>query len=194
RKRFGVEDAGNAPADPQGEFVGMNHLYIAQSIEEVAARTGRTVDDVMRAIARARTILFEARVKRPRPHRDDKVIAAWNGLMIAAMARAARQLVGSPRRSKCRRAAIRAGEFAKQTLWRADDRRLFRSYRDDKAVVDGFCEDYACLAWAALELFQLTGAGEWLQWAMELTRVQIELFYDEADGGWFSTTGEDASR
>ena len=191
RKRFGVEDSGNAPADPQGEFVGLNHLYIAQTIEEVAARLGRSVEDVMGAIGRARTTLFEARETRPRPHRDDKVIAAWNGLMIAAMARAARQLVDSPRRDEWRRAAIRAGEFARTTLWRADSRQLLRCYRAGDAAIDAFCEDYACLTWAAIELFQLTADRAWLDWAIALTEVQTARFLDENDGGWFSTTGHD---
>jgi uncharacterized protein YyaL (SSP411 family) len=193
RRRFGIEDQGNAPSDPQGEFIGLNHLYIAQSIEDVAARTDRGVDEVMAAVMRGRTKLFEAREARPRPHRDDKVIAAWNGLMIAAMARAAHQLVDSPRRSVWRAAALRAGEFARTTLWDAAARRLRRRYRDSDAAIDGFCEDYACQTWGALELFQLTGDATWLDWAVELVAVQTELFFDEVDGGWFSTTGADSS-
>jgi len=59
--------------------------------------------------------------------------------------------------------------------------------------VEGFCEDYACLAWGALELFQTTGDGRWLEWAVDLTNVQTELFFDATDGGWFSTTGDDPS-
>ena len=193
RKRFGVEDNGNAPSDPQGEFIGMNHFYLAQTIEEVATRTNHSVDEVMAALTRARTTLFETREERPRPHRDDKVIAAWNGLMIAAMARAARQLVESPRRGDWRESAIRAGEFARTTLWDASNRRLRRRYRAGDAAIPAFCEDYACMAWAALELFQLTGQDVWLHWASDLTSVQIDQFYDESDGGWFSTTGEDTS-
>ncbi len=193
RKRFGIEDNGNALADPQGEFRGQNLLYIAQSIEEVSVRTGRDVESVMRALRRARKVLFDARNQRPRPHLDDKVIAAWNGLMIAAMARAARLMVDSPRRNEWRQAAIRAAEFAHQALWRPADRRLWRRFRDGEAAVEGFCEDYACLAWGALELFQTTGNGRWLEWAVDLTNVQTELFFDATDGGWFSTTGDDPS-
>ncbi len=193
RKRFGIEEEGNALADPHGEFTGMNLLYIAQPIEAVAARTGRDAEAVMRALLRARAVLYEAREARPRPHRDDKVITAWNGLMIAAMARAARQLVDSPRRADWRQAAIRAAEFVHAHLWRPDERRLLRRYRDGDAAIDGFCEDYACLTWAALELFQTTGEARWLDWAEQLTARQTDLFYDAADGGWFSTTGDDPS-
>ena len=192
-KRFGVEPQGNALADPQAEFVGQNILYVAQDIEDVAARTGRTADNVMAALARARQTLFDERSRRPRPHLDDKVITAWNGLMIAAFARAARTLVESPRRAEWRSAAERAARWVKQTLWRGADRNLLRRFRDGEAAIDAFCEDYAYLAWGALELFQATGDPEWLSWAIDLTDAQISRFYDERDGGWFSTTGADAS-
>ena len=193
RRRFGIEDAGNAPADPQGEFVNQNILYVAQSIEEVAARSGRTVEDVLVVLKHARATLFDERAKRPRPHLDDKVIAAWNGLMIAAFARAARILVDSPRRAEWQHAAERAAEAVEAHLWRPSERRLRRRYRDGDAAVDAFCEDYACLTWALVELFQATGEARWLIWALELTATQTTLFWDERDGGWFSTTGEDPS-
>jgi uncharacterized protein YyaL (SSP411 family) len=191
RRRFGVEDDGNAPADPQGEFRGQNLLYVAQSVEDIAARSGRSQDDVVEVLTRARTAMFDARESRPRPHRDDKVIAAWNGLMIAAFARAGRQLVGSPRRQEWRDAAERAAAAIEARLWQPERRRLLRRYRDGEAGIDAFCEDYSCLVWGYLELFQMNGDARWLDRAIELTAIQTELFLDRADGGWFSTTGED---
>jgi uncharacterized protein YyaL (SSP411 family) len=193
RRRFGMEESGNALADPQGEFRGQNILYVAQSVEDIVARTDRSIDDVMAVLARARQVLYEARKVRPRPHLDDKVITAWNGLMIAAFARAGRVLVDSPRRTEWRDAAVRAAEAIRSRLWQPDRRRLLRIYRDGQAAVDGFCEDYAYLGWGLTELFEGTGDGRWLDWALELTAVQAELFFDESDGGWFSTTGEDPS-
>jgi uncharacterized protein len=193
RRRFGIEDGGNAPADPQGEFTGQNILYVAQSIEDVAARCGKTEDEVMAVLVKARHLLFESRERRPRPHRDDKVITAWNGLMIAAFARAARVLVDSPRRQEWRGSAERAASSVRAHLWRADEKRLLRRFRDGDAAIDGFCEDYAYLAWGLIELFQATGEARWLEWALEITEAQTALFWDEQDGGWFSTTGEDPS-
>jgi uncharacterized protein YyaL (SSP411 family) len=192
-KRFGIEPHGNALSDPQQEFEGQNILYVAQSIDDVSARTGQSVDDVMTALARARGTLFEARSTRPRPHLDDKILTAWNGLMIAAFARAARVLVDSPRRDEWRAAAERAASWIRAELWRGSDRRLRRRYRDGEAAIDAFCEDYAYLAWGLIELFQATGRAEWLSWALDLTDVQTSLFYDARDGGWFSTTGQDQS-
>jgi len=193
RRRFGVEDQGNALADPQGEFENQNILFIAQTIEDVAAREGRPVDDVMRVLAHARQRLYDARAERPRPHLDDKVITAWNGLMIAACARAARVLVDSPRRTEWRQAAERAATTVRARLWRSADRRLWRRYRDGEAGIDAFCEDYACLAWGVLELFQTTGDPMWLTWAREIVDAETALFSDDRDGGWFSTTGADPS-
>ena len=147
----------------------------------------------MRVLAHARQTLYDARAARPRPHLDDKVITAWNGLMIAAFARAARVLVDSPRRGEWREAAVRAASAARTRLWRQAERRLFRRYRAGDAGIDGFCEDYACLAWGLIELFQTTGDAAWLTWARELVATQTSLFSDDRDGGWFSTTGADAS-
>ncbi len=159
----------------------------------VVARQFAANEAVVSALARARQALFDARQRRPRPHLDDKIIAAWNGLMIAAFARAARTLVESPRRDEWRAAAVRAATWARHHLWRAADRRLYRRHRDGESAIDAFCEDYAYLAWGLIELFQATGDDAWLTWAQELTDVETTLFHDERDGGWFSTTGDDRS-
>ena len=192
-RRFGVEPNGNALSDPQGEFTGQNIFYVAQNVEEIAARMGKSPDDVMAALVRTRQKLFEARAERPRPHLDDKVLTAWNGLMIAAFARAARLLVDSPRRNEWLDAAVTAATWIRQTMWRREDGRLLRRFRDGEAAIDGFCEDYAYLAWGAIELFQATGSPEWLDWACDLSAAETARFFDERDGGWFSTTGADAS-
>jgi hypothetical protein len=189
RRRFGIEAGGNAPQDPQGEFTGRNLLYTAQSIEDVAARSGRGVDEVMAALGRIREKLFAAREKRPRPHLDDKILTAWNGLMIAAFARAARVLAGRPSAETYRTAAIRAARFIRITLWK--DGRLLRRYRDGDAAIDAYAEDYAYLIWGLLELFQADGEASWLEWALTLRRQMDEKFWDPDGGGWFSTTGDD---
>ena len=191
RLRFGVEEGGNAPSDPQGEFTGKNLLYIAQPVGAIAARTGRSEAEVTEALGRIRRTLFERRASRPRPHLDDKVLTAWNGLMIAALARAARTLPQSARAAAYRQAAERAASFVRATLWREADATLLRRYRDGEAAIDAYAEDYAALIWGLLELLQATGDAGWLEWAIALQRRQDELFWDDADGGWFSTTGSD---
>jgi uncharacterized protein len=195
--RFGLLDWGNAPADPQGEFVGKNLLYTAKSVEDVAEETDRTEEAVSAALARARLTLFEARLRRPRPHLDDKVLTAWNGLMIAAFARAARVLrapaLGGSAETGARHlaAAQRAARFLRETMWDAERQVLLRRYRDGDAAIDGYAEDYACTIFGLLELFQADGDPGWLEWAAALQLRQDALFWDSADGGWFSTTGAD---
>jgi uncharacterized protein len=191
RRRFGIEAGGNAPSDPQEEFTGKNLLYIAQPIADIAVRSRLSEEDVMAALGRIRQRLFERRTTRPRPHLDDKVLTAWNGLMIAAFARAARVLPRSPQRDRYRTAAERAAAFIRDSLWREDDRVLLRRYRDGDAAIEAYAEDYAYLIWGLLELLQATGDASWLEWAITLQRRQDELFWDDADGGWFSTTGQD---
>ena len=191
RRTFGLEEAGNAPHDPHGEFTGKNLLYIAESPHDVAVRTGRSEADVQAAIHRIRQALFHARASRRRPHLDDKVLTAWNGLMIAAFARAARVLESRPAAPSYLAAARRAAGFIRRTLWNAERRELLRRYRDGDAAISGYAEDYAFLILGLLELFQADGDVAWLDWALELQHAQDERFWDEDEGGWFSTTGND---
>jgi len=193
RKRFGIKPDGNAPHDPQGEFTGQNLLHTARSIEAVAAETGRTPGEVIAALGRARQTLFDARGHRPRPHLDDKVLTSWNGMMIAAFARAARVLPERPQAGAWLATARGAAHFIKDHLWRASDGTLLRRYRDGDAAIDGYAEDYSSLIWGLLELFQADGDPAWLSWARELQAQQDARFWDEQEGGWFSTTGRDPS-
>jgi uncharacterized protein len=190
RARYGILPNGNAPADPQGEFTHKNLLYTARSIEDVASMTGRSLDGVTDALQTARGLLMTRRAARPRPHLDDKVLTAWNGLMIAAFARAARTLVGA---AGYLQDAQRAARFVHDRLWQPSTGTLLRRYRDGSAGVDAYAEDYAYLVFGLLELFQADGDPTWLEWAMTLQTRQDELFWDANDGGWFSTTGKDES-
>ncbi len=199
KQRFGILPGGNAPHDPHDEFTGRNLLYTAASIDEIASATSRSEEDVLRAINAARRLMFDARAARPRPHLDDKVLTSWNGLAIAAFARAARVLDGADLDDEGRLAvdmaetAERAARFVYSGLWRPGDRTLLRRWRNGQASIEGYAEDYSALVWGLLELFQATGAAEWLRWAIALQERQDELFWDEGEGGWFNTTGHDPS-
>jgi uncharacterized protein YyaL (SSP411 family) len=188
-QRYGVLEGGNAPFDPQDEFTGKNLLYTARSLEDVAEATSRSVPVLRAELALAREALFGARLSRPRPHLDDKVLTAWNGLMIGACARAGR-ILGDPAWVED---AGRAARFLRTRLWDDSSGTLLRRYRRQHAAVAAYAEDYACLASGLLELFQATGDPAWLQWAMTLHARLDALFKDPVQGGWFSTTGEDAS-
>jgi uncharacterized protein YyaL (SSP411 family) len=197
KRRFGIDADGNAPLDPQQEFAGKNLLYVAKPVSDLAAESGRSVEEIDELLERARVQMFRARAKRPRPRLDDKILTAWNGLMIAAFARVARVLGGLGLEGReaggaYLHAARRAAQFVYERLWRADSATLLRRFRDGQAEIDGYAEDYAYLIFGLLELFQADPSPKWLNWAITLQRRQDDLFWD-AEGGWFSTTGRDPS-
>ena len=98
-----------------------------------------------------------------------------------------------PRSAAALETATRAARFLRDWLWDADRDVLLRRFRDGRADIDAYSEDYACVVWGLLELFQAGGDPEWLDWARELQVTQNRLFWDEEGGGWFSTTGDDAT-
>ncbi|MEZ5420190.1 MAG: thioredoxin domain-containing protein [Vicinamibacterales bacterium] len=200
-RRFGVEPGGNLPFDPQGEFGPRNHFYTAATLAAVAGETGLTPAEVGAALARGRQRLFDARRRRPRPSIDDAAVTAWNGLMLAAFARAAGVLAAdgvldaghAGTGDRHRRTAERLAEALRERVWDAATRRLSRRVAGGEAGVAGVAEDYACLAWGLVELFQVTGSPEWLAWAVELHETLDARFLAEDDRGWYATTGEDAT-
>ena len=190
--RYGIEPDGNAPEDPHNEFADKNLLYMARGVDDVARLSGRSVDATDEVLGDARARLFQARSKRPRPHLDDKVLAGWNGLMIAAFARAARVAPLDDASGEISlETAHRAAGFLYERLWDAKRHLLLRRFREGRSDIEAYSEDYAFVVFGLLELFQAGGDPRWLDWARELQAIQNHLFVDEEDGGWFSTTGED---
>jgi uncharacterized protein YyaL (SSP411 family) len=200
RLRYGIERDGNVPFDPHGEFGRTNVLRIARSEDEVARLVGCQTSEVRDRLVGARARLFEARQSRPRPALDDKIITAWNGLMIAAFARGARLLAAlNPEadaaavRADLLVPAQRAAAFARSRLWEPDQRGLLRRFRDGESAVSAFAEDYTALIFGLLELFQADADPAWLDWALALQDRLDRRFWDAAAGGWFSTAGDDPS-
>jgi uncharacterized protein YyaL (SSP411 family) len=186
---FGVGEHGNVTSDPRGELVNKNVLIVSHSIEEVAKHFHKTPQEVQALLASARQSLFAIRAKRPRPHRDDKTITAWNGLMISAFARAY-QVMGEPHYLS---SAIRAAQFIKTKLYDPKSQKLMRRFRDGEAAVDGFADDYAFLIQGLLDLYEASFNIEYLSWALDLQRKQNEIFWDTIHSGYFSTAGTDPS-
>ena len=187
--RFGVQDAGNALHDPMNVFSGKNILYIAHSIEETAEHLGKPVDLIESSLDNAVKKLFDEREKRQRPHLDDKFITAWNGLMVSAFARAY-QILRDP---KYLEIATQATEFIVKHLSDSKNRKLFRRYRDGDARFDGGLQDYSFFVSGLLDLYETSFDFRWMELAIELTSKQVELFWDEKYGGFFDTSGTDAS-
>ena len=184
---YGVEPGGNAPAesDPHGEFSGKNTLIQRYTLPETATHFSRTEEDIQKSLAQSRKALFEVRAGRPRPNLDDKVITAWNGLMISAFARASQVLDDPGYLEAGRRAAL----FVEAHLY--DKGTLLRSYREGPGKAAGFADDYAFLIQGLLDLYEASFEIKWLQWAVQLQKKQDELFQDKGAGGYFGVTGED---
>ena len=143
-------------------------------------RPAREVEGILE---NGRRRLLEARTARPRPHLDDKVLTAWNGLMLAACARAAHVLEGrgdAAGAAAALEAARRAAGFVRDTLWDAERRVLQRCHRGGRVSIPGYAEDYAFMVWGLIELFQTDGDPAWLRWALDLQVRQDELFWDAA--------------
>jgi len=181
--RYGVRAQGNAASDPHGDFKNKNILYQAHPIPETAREFKLTIEETSQRLNEARTRLFAARAKRPRPHLDDKIITGWNGLMISAMARAYQVLGGARDLASAQKAA----RFVRMKLWDERTKRLFRRWRDDQADVRAIADDYAFLTQALLDLYEADFDTQWLDWAMSLTETMIKDYEDIDHGGFFLT-------
>jgi len=172
----------------QGNFEdGENVLHVAASTDELSRQFDKSAEEIEAALSEARHRLLERRNARPRPLRDEKIITAWNGLMIAAMAYGG-AVLGEPHYTQ---AAARAAVYVFDTLQNRG--RLMRYGRDGHVVEKAFLEDYAFLIFGLIDLHQASLEGKWLQEARGLAGQMIELFADEEAGGFFMT-GADAER
>ena len=212
---YGCGENGNVDHDPQGEFTGRNILHRAHTAEETAARFAGAhasaegsrpggVDEIRAVLRRCAAKLMEVRSQRPRPLRDDKVLAAWNGLMISAFAKGA-WILNEPRYAVAARAAA---DFLRRHLWcdsrgaredghgsrgaHADGHEshgvLMRRHRDGESAIDGFLDDYGFTALGLLDLYESTFEARDFEWAVTLATRAMELFEDPENGGFFSTT------
>ena len=188
---YGVQPHGNAPegSDPQDEFRGKNILIERHPVAETAKHFKKSEDEVRQSLARSREKLLSIRAERPRPHLDDKIIVSWNGLMISAYARAA-QALGEPRYLAV---ATRATKFLRANLYDQSRNLLFRNYREGRSHIEGFADDYAFVIQGLIDLYEASFDVEWLKFAIELQEAQDRLFFDEKNGGYFSTSGKDSS-
>jgi uncharacterized protein len=187
--RYGVADGGNVANDPHQEFTNRNILYQAATLEETARQFSRPVDEVREGIDRAGRILLEARAKRVRPHLDDKVLTAWNGFMISALALGG-AVLNEPRYAA---AARRAADFVVDRMYQPRTGTLLRRYRQGEAAIPGFLDDYALFVQALLDLYEAQFEWRDLDLAIRLTEKQIELFEDRQQGAFFSSPAGDAT-
>ena len=168
-------------ATEEGNFEERNILNVPAPAEQVAGEQNVSPERLTAVVERGRRVLYEARERRVKPGRDEKVLAAWNGMMLASFAEASAVL----EREDYRRVAERNAEFLLRTL--VDEGRLLHVYKDGRAKHHGYLDDYACVASALLSLYEATGTTRWLVESLALTDRMIEEFWDEAEGGFFYT-------
>ncbi|MCM3783916.1 thioredoxin domain-containing protein [Neobacillus mesonae] len=172
--------------EPEGNFEGKSIPNLLKGLpEDQAERRGMNPLALRNLLEQDRKKLFDYREKRVHPFKDDKVLTAWNGLMIAALARGAKALQ-SPKYAE---AARNAADYVWSTL-RDEEGRLLSRYRDGEVMHKAHLDDYAYLAWGLTELYEATGQASYLSKALELKEALFSLFWD-SEGGGFYFTGDD---
>ncbi|HMN28675.1 MAG TPA: thioredoxin domain-containing protein, partial [Caldilineaceae bacterium] len=166
----------------QGNFEEKNILSVVSTVESVAHQFNLRIAEVEASLAESRAKLFAVREQRIKPGRDEKILTEWNGLMIHALAEAGATLA----RPDALQAAIAAADFILGSMSQADGK-LYRSYKDGRARLNAYLEDYASFSRALLALYEATFDLRWLGEATRLARVMIEQFADHQRGGFFQT-------
>lgn len=163
-----------------GNFEGSNIPHLTSAASAMAAAEGMPEAEFLHRVDQIREKLYSAREQREHPGRDEKIITAWNGMMIMALAQAGQ----SPAGEQYAKAALKAGEFLWQNQ-RNNDGKLYRASLDGRASVPGLQEDYAWLADAFISLYDLRQDDRWLQRARSLIGIMQRDFWDETNGGFF---------
>jgi uncharacterized protein YyaL (SSP411 family) len=183
---LGAEDAAVVSSafavTKRGNFEGRNILHRVKTDQELASELGLAPKRVAEVIQGARTTLYDARASRLPPIRDEKIIAAWNGMMAAAFAKAGWVLA----EARYVEVAARAARFVLEQM-RAEDGALVRTYRGGKKGSASFLDDYTFMVAACLDLYEATGDAAWIERAVELQTDQDLRYLDEQNGGYYLT-------
>jgi len=184
-KVFNIGEGGNFASEVAGMKTGNNILHLTESLTELASHLSMSVPVLKKHMESIRQKLFAYREKRIHPHKDDKILTNWNGLMIAALAKGA-QVFNEPRYAT---AANRAADFILNNLTTPDGRLIHR-YRDGQAALSAHIDDYAFLIYAMLELYEITFDVSYIHRALEMNRDLINHFWDDNSGGFYFTADD----
>ena len=183
KKVFGIEKLGNFSDVGNGSR--SNILHMSKTLPELEADLELPAQEIQKKIDDAKQKLYEARERRVHPGKDDKILADWNGLMIAALAKAA-QAFDDPAYAD---AACRAADFLLLRM-RGKDGRLYHRYREGESGVIAFLDDHAFFAWGLIELYEATFKISYLKAALEITQKMIEHFWDNEKHGLYFTADD----
>ncbi len=186
---YGLRKNGNVSSDPHGVFTGKNILSIEKTKDDIARELNKDIDLVTNLLSSIRQKLFAAREKRPKCHLDDKILVSWNGLMVSACARAYQVFEDE----QYLHMAKNAVQFIAHKLHDSNSGKLLRRYRDGESMIEAHLEDFAFFVRSLIDLYEASFDINLLDTALQLNEDMIELFYDEKDGGFFDTSGNDPS-
>jgi uncharacterized protein YyaL (SSP411 family) len=181
---YHIEPDGNFAEEATGKRTGANIPHRTQTFEAIAEQRGTSLATLTSQLAAIREKLLIERQVRPQPRRDDKVLAAWNGLMIGSLAHAGR-LLNEPRYVE---SAEQAATFILNNMVR--DGKLLRTFRDGQAKLPGYLDDYAYFTQGLVELYRATGEEQWLEQAKHFASDMLQGFEDQKSGGFFFTTND----
>jgi uncharacterized protein YyaL (SSP411 family) len=177
---------------PHGNWEETNILHVIRDAQTVARDFGLSLEETAERLDGSRVTLWQAREKRIKPGLDDKVITAWNGLMLAGLAECAAIF----ERTDFLEIAVRNAAFVLSQMTYRDSEnnlRLYRTWRNGQAKGNGFLEDYACYAEGLLWLYEATADPQWLDASDALLKTMLALFWDESEGGFFFTSSDHES-
>lgn len=175
-----MTEEGNFIEEARREPIGENIIYWDQPPAAVAEQVGLSVEQLDARLDTIRQQLFEVREERIHPHKDDKILTDWNGLMIAAFAKAGRAF----QEPAYTEAAVKSADFLLATM-RNEDGRLLHRYRDGEAGLLANVDDYAFLMWGLLELYEATFNLDYLEEALALNEELYTYFWDDLAGGYY---------
>jgi hypothetical protein len=185
KKIYNLEDTGNFKSQEAAQTAGSNILHLKKTLPDSAAELGVPEKQLLQRLEKNREQLFRIRKKRVHPFKDDKILTDWNGLMIAALAKAG-LVLDEPRYTS---AAVKAADFIMRKL-RDKNGRLLKRYRKGNAGLPAHLNDYAFVVWGLLELYQAGFKTIYLQEAIRLNDQMIKHFWDPQSGGLFMTADD----
>ncbi|MGB9936810.1 MAG: thioredoxin domain-containing protein [Methanobacterium sp.] len=180
-KIYNITDEGNFHEEATGDETGTNILHLENCIEDIAEISHISKEHLRERMEKIRKTLFEHREKRIHPHKDDKILTDWNGLMIASLAKGA-QIFGD---KKYLKASIEAADFIINKMTR--NKRIMHRFREGESAINGHLDDYAFMIYGLLELFEASFDSKYLEFALSLNETLFNYFWDEETGGFYFT-------
>ena len=178
-KVFNITSEGNFNEESSPR--GFNIIHLENSLDELSSTLGISNEDIKRKMEKIRESLFNTREKRVHPHKDDKILTDWNGLMIYALSKGAQAF----NNEKYLNAAVKAANFIINNL--CENNRLLHRYRDGEAAINANLDDYSFFIFGLLELYEAAFNSKYLKFALNLNNTLIDHFWDNENGGFYFT-------